>query len=57
MRTGPPHDDPEDYDTDIWAGVLPAQLIFGAAEPDPELRAGVSIPEHIRALAGRPRGR
>jgi uncharacterized protein len=35
---------------------LPAQLIFGTAEPDPELRAGVSIPEHIRALAGRPRG-
>ena len=56
VRTGPPHDDAEDYDSDTWAGVLPAQLIFGTAEPDPELRAGVSIPEHIRALAGRPRG-
>ena len=56
MRTGPPHDDAEDYDSDTWAGVLPAQLIFGTAAPDPELRAGVSIPEHIRALAGRPRG-
>jgi nitroimidazol reductase NimA-like FMN-containing flavoprotein (pyridoxamine 5'-phosphate oxidase superfamily) len=52
VRTGPPHDEPEDYGTDTWAGVLPAQLIFGAAETDPELRAGVSIPEHIRALAG-----
>jgi uncharacterized protein len=57
VRTGPPHDEPEDYATDTWAGVLPAQLIFGAAEPDPELRAGVSVPEHIRALAGQARGR
>jgi nitroimidazol reductase NimA-like FMN-containing flavoprotein (pyridoxamine 5'-phosphate oxidase superfamily) len=56
VRTGPPHDEPEDYDTDTWAGVLPAQLVFGAAEPDPDLRAGVSVPDHIRALAGRPRG-
>jgi nitroimidazol reductase NimA-like FMN-containing flavoprotein (pyridoxamine 5'-phosphate oxidase superfamily) len=56
VRTGPPHDEPEDYDTGTWAGVLPAQLVFGAAEPDPDLRAGVSVPDHIRALAGRPRG-
>jgi uncharacterized protein len=56
VRTGPPHDEPEDYATDIWAGVLPAQLIFGSPEPDPELPPGVSIPEHISALAGRARG-
>jgi uncharacterized protein len=56
VRTGPPHDEPEDYATDIWAGVLPAQLIFGSAEADPELRAGVSTPEHISVLAGRARG-
>jgi nitroimidazol reductase NimA-like FMN-containing flavoprotein (pyridoxamine 5'-phosphate oxidase superfamily) len=56
VRTGPPHDEPEDYDTGTWAGVLPAQLVFGAPEPDPDLRAGVSVPDHIRALAGRPRG-
>jgi uncharacterized protein len=56
VRTGPPHDEPEDYDTDVWAGVLPAQLVFGAAEPDPDLRADVSVPDHIKALAGHPRG-
>jgi uncharacterized protein len=56
VRTGPPKDDPEDYDTAIWAGVLPAQLTFGAAERDPALRAGVTIPDHITALAGRARG-
>jgi nitroimidazol reductase NimA-like FMN-containing flavoprotein (pyridoxamine 5'-phosphate oxidase superfamily) len=56
VRTGPPHDEPKDYSTDAWAGVLPAQLIFGAAEPDPDLPAGVSVPDHIRVLADRARG-
>ena len=55
VRTGPPKDDPEDYDTSIWAGVLPARLTFGAAEPDPALRPGVTVPAHITALAGRQR--
>jgi uncharacterized protein len=58
VRTGPPHDEPEDYDLDVWAGVVPAQLVFGAAEPDPDLRAGVAVPDHISATAGQPlRGR
>src|SRR5260370_22475964 len=55
VRTGPPKDDPEDCDTEIWAGVEPARLTFGAAEPDPALRTGVSIPDHISALAGHAR--
>jgi nitroimidazol reductase NimA-like FMN-containing flavoprotein (pyridoxamine 5'-phosphate oxidase superfamily) len=56
VRTGPPHDEPEDYDLDVWAGVLPAQLVLGAPEPDPDLRAGVPVPAHITALAGHPLG-
>src|SRR6202046_277575 len=44
VRTGPPHDEPEDYDTAIWAGVLPARLVFGAPEPDPDLRDRVGVP-------------
>ena len=56
VRTGPPHDEPEDYDTATWAGVLPARLVFGAPEPDPDLRDGIPVPEHIEALAGRARG-
>jgi uncharacterized protein len=56
VRAGGPHDDAEDYDLDVWAGVLPAQLMFGAAEPDPDLRAGVNVPDHIKALAQHPRG-
>lgn len=56
VRTGGPKDDPEDYDSGIWAGVLPAALSFGAAEPDPALTGSVLIPDHIAALAGRVRG-
>ena len=56
VRTGPPHDEPEDYDTEVWAGVLPARLVFGAPEPDPGLRDGIAVPDHIEALAGRARG-
>ena len=56
IRSGGPKDDPEDYDSGIWAGVLPSALTFGAAEPDPALTAGVAVPAHIEALAGRPRG-
>ncbi len=55
IRTGPPADDEEDYDTDIWAGVLPAVLTFGPALPDPALRRGIEVPEHIEALAGHAR--
>jgi uncharacterized protein len=56
VRTGGPKDDPEDYDSAIWAGVLPAALVFGAAAVDPAMTSDVPIPAHISALAGRPRG-
>ncbi len=56
VRTGPPKDDPADHDSDAWAGVLPAALTFGEAEPDPELRQGIQTPAHIVAMAGRARG-
>jgi len=56
VRSGGPKDDEEDYDSGIWAGVLPAGLTFGQAEPDPALTGDVPIPEHISALAGRVRG-
>jgi len=56
VRSGGPKDDEEDYASGIWAGVLPAVLAFGPAEPDPELPGDVPVPAHIAALAGRPRG-
>jgi nitroimidazol reductase NimA-like FMN-containing flavoprotein (pyridoxamine 5'-phosphate oxidase superfamily) len=56
MREGGPKDDDEDYDSNFWAGVLPAALVFGSAEPDPALRGDIPVPAHIAALANRPRG-
>jgi nitroimidazol reductase NimA-like FMN-containing flavoprotein (pyridoxamine 5'-phosphate oxidase superfamily) len=56
VREGGPKDDPEDYDSGVWAGVLPAALVFGPAEPDPALTGDIPVPAHIAALAGRPRG-
>ncbi len=56
VRSGGPKDEPEDYDSAFWAGVLPAALTFGPAEPDPALRPGIALPGHVAALAGRPRG-
>ena len=56
VRTGPPKDDPEDYELDIWAGVVPAAISFGPAEPDPALKPGLDAPDHIIALAGRVSG-
>ncbi len=56
VRSGGPKDDPEDYDSDIWAGVLPSALAFGPAEPDPALGGRVSIPDHIAVLASQFRG-
>ena len=48
IRTGPASDEPEDYDLDVWAGVLPARLVFGPPEPDAQLPPRTPVPEHIR---------
>jgi len=49
-RSGGPKDDDEDYALDYWAGVLPVTVTVGAAQPDPLLRASVSVPAHIAEL-------
>ena len=47
IRTGGPHDEPEDYELDVWAGVMPVTVAFGKPVPDEELRAGIATPGHI----------
>ncbi len=47
VRTGPPIDEEEDYLLDTWAGVLPLGIDVGEPLPDPRLKDGVTIPEHI----------
>lgn len=41
------NDEPEDYNTDVWAGVVPIKQVAGYPVPDPELKSGIEIPEHI----------
>jgi uncharacterized protein len=50
LRTGPPGDDDEDYARDTWAGVVPMGIGFGEPEPDPLLREGIGVPEHVARL-------
>ena len=53
VRSGPPIDEPEDYDLDVWAGVVPTATVLGAPINDPKLRAGVAVPENLsRILIG-----
>lgn len=47
VRAGGPSDEPEDYDLDAWAGVLPVSVTFGPPVPDPKLRAEIPVPAHI----------
>lgn len=46
VRTGPPKDEPEDYELDVWAGVVPVHLEPGAPDPDPQLPAGIDPPPY-----------
>ncbi|MFN3840094.1 MAG: pyridoxamine 5'-phosphate oxidase family protein [Cyclobacteriaceae bacterium] len=48
IRTGPPKDDEDDYDLDIWAGVVPLQIKRLDPVPDPVLKQGVSIPAYLK---------
>ncbi|HVF80087.1 MAG TPA: pyridoxamine 5'-phosphate oxidase family protein [Solirubrobacteraceae bacterium] len=42
VRSGPPVDDDEDYDLDVWAGVIPLGLAAQPPQPDPQLREGIA---------------
>ena len=47
IRSGPPHDDEEDYARGCWAGVLPLRLTALPPEPDPRLPPGIAPPESL----------
>lgn len=53
IRTGPPGEEDEDYALDAWAGVIPITTRRGEPIPDPQLRAGIPIPDHVRSLTAR----
>jgi uncharacterized protein len=49
IRSAPPADDPEDYELDVWAGVIPLSMTVGEPVRDPLLRQEIALPEHVRA--------
>lgn len=49
IRTGPPGDEPEDYELPIWAGVIPMTTTFGEPEADPQLADGIPTAESARS--------
>jgi len=50
IRTGNPLDDEEDYDLDVWAGVVPLRLVAGPPVADDKLKLGIPIPAHVSKL-------
>jgi nitroimidazol reductase NimA-like FMN-containing flavoprotein (pyridoxamine 5'-phosphate oxidase superfamily) len=48
IRTGPPKDDEEDYNLNIWAGLVPLQTVRMPAIADPALKSGVELPDYLR---------
>lgn len=41
------NDEPEDYDTDVWAGIVPIKQVAEKPISDPELKDGIDIPSHV----------
>lgn len=56
VRQGPPLDDEEDYAFPTWAGVIPLQIVAGAAVSDPTLDPGVAVPAHVRGYSRKKAG-
>ncbi|WP_433335055.1 pyridoxamine 5'-phosphate oxidase family protein [Spirillospora sp. CA-294931] len=50
VRQGPPGDEEEDYALDVWAGVVPVRPSFGTPIPDPLLREGIPVPDHVKSI-------
>jgi len=46
IRTGPPLDDEEDYQLDVWAGTIPLGLAPGPPINDPRLSTGLAVPAY-----------
>jgi len=48
VRTGGPKDDDEDYEMNVWAGVLPLSVNAGDPIPDEVLPEGIEVPDHVK---------
>ena len=48
VRTGGPKDDDEDYELNVWAGVLPLAVRASEPIPDDVLREGIGVPDYLK---------
>ncbi|MEP6737236.1 MAG: pyridoxamine 5'-phosphate oxidase family protein [Chryseolinea sp.] len=48
VRTGPPKDDQEDYDLNVWAGVVPLKLERKEPLADDVLNSGIPMPDYLK---------
>ncbi len=48
VRDGGPVDDDEDYELDVWAGVLPMQMTIGEPIADSKLKDGIEISSSVK---------
>lgn len=54
IRVGPPIDDEEDYELDIWAGLLPLSIKTGGPIDDDRLNEGLVPPDNIKHYTRKP---
>jgi nitroimidazol reductase NimA-like FMN-containing flavoprotein (pyridoxamine 5'-phosphate oxidase superfamily) len=47
IRTGGPGDEEEDYQLDVWAGVLPLKIVTEAPIPDPKMEVVREVPSYV----------
>ena len=47
IRTGGPKDEPEDYELDVWAGVVPLSSVAAPPVNDDLLREGLAVPSSV----------
>jgi len=48
IRTGSPKDDEEDYDLNVWAGIVPLHTIRQSPIADEKLKPGVALPDYLK---------
>ena len=49
VSSGHPEDPEDELDLPVWAGRVPLRRAAGDPEPSPDLRAGVEVPDYLRA--------
>ena len=47
-RGGPPVDEDEDLELDVWAGVLPLEMVARPPVPDELMAPGTQVPDYLR---------